>query len=91
MTQDYGQPRIKYKIVKDLTQKEGHRYKVVFFLFGRNKEEPIAKFRICQCQSKNLFKNITQNLEKAEETGTLGQVKKTKKKAHPEEDTGYIG
>lgn len=79
---DYGQPKIRYTIVRDFSQRRGHQYKIVFYLI--DKEKPLATFKICECNLLELIESIKKNLNKVIENKELNTGLK-------KEHVGYIG
>jgi len=62
--EDFGQPRIRYTVLRDFSERQGHRHKVSFTLTDA-KGNALARFNICECAWDGLCGNITKNLEKA--------------------------
>ncbi|MBL7206012.1 MAG: hypothetical protein ISS36_00265 [Candidatus Aenigmarchaeota archaeon] len=91
MTEDFGQPKIKYTITRDFSQKVGHQYKVVFYIMGNKK--PKATFRICECGANGLLESIKKNLNAIIENKGRGAVPDAKEtpSSEDQEHTRYIG
>lgn len=64
---DFGQPRIRYTVIRDFSESKGHRHKVVFVILGKD-GNPLAKFNVCECVWQGLADNITKNLERVRGT-----------------------